>query len=391
VRAADGVEVPFLLGVPAPGAPGQAIFRVGGHDVQNAATFDGKALKVALAVHQTTVDATLDPDGTLRGTFATTGRAWGASSIPLAATKIAAPTVSALATVAATGAALDLGEPRTVWRLAMSDSGVGKLVIDQPAAGELTGLLSLATGNLIYLAGNGRDHTIVLTGFDGTSGYRLELALGADHASASGKFFGGERLDWRETLNATRGAEFDLAIDTRPTRPGVRIGLPNQPELAALPPGPLLVEISASWCSTCRSAAPFLVELARTYGPRGLGMVTLLYDLTDDRAADARQAETFKATYGVTWPVVPVSGGLDVLSEILPSGVVGVNPAGFPITLFLAADRTLVALHAGFPAADAGAEFDRVTTEFRATIETLLARQPTKTTKPTTATKATRD
>ena len=80
-----------------------------------------------------------------------------------------------------------------------------------------------------------------------------------------------------------------------------------------------------------------------------------------------------------------LSGGLDVLPEILPSGVVGVTPAGFPITLFLAADRTLVALHAGFPAADAGAEFHRVTTEFRATIETLLARQPTK------ATKATRD
>jgi thiol-disulfide isomerase/thioredoxin len=374
VRAADGVEVAFLLGVPAPDAPGEAIFRVGGHDVRSAATFDGKALNIPLAVHQTTVAAALDPGGVLHGTFATTGRAWGASSIPLTATAIAAPAVAVLDTAGGTGAALDLGAPRTVWRLAMSDSGVAKLVVEQPRPGELTGLLSLATGNIIYLAGTARGDAIVLCGFDGTSGYRLELALDAGHARARGKFFGGERLDWRETLSATRGAEFALAMQTRPARPGIKVGLPNQPELAALPPGPLLVEISASWCSTCRNAAPFLVELARTYQPRGLRMVTLLYDLTDDRAADAKQAETFKAAYGVTWPVVAVSGGLDLLPEILPSGVVGVNPAGFPITLFLGADRSLVALHAGFPAADARDEFGRVTAEFRATIETLLAK-----------------
>jgi thiol-disulfide isomerase/thioredoxin len=374
VRAADGVEVPFLLGVPAPDVPGEAIFRVGGHDVRSAATFDGKTLNIPLAVHQTTVDATIDPAGVLHGTFATTGRAWGASSIPLTATKIAAPSVAVLEPAGGTGPALDLGAPRTVWRLAMSDSGVAKLVIEQPRPGELTGLLSLATGNLIYLAGTARGDAIVLSGFDGTSGYRLALALDAGHARAGGTFVGGERLDWRETVSATRGAEFALAIETRPVRPGVKIGLPNQPELAALPPGPLLVEISASWCSTCRNAAPFLVELARTYQPRGLRMVTLLYDLTDDRAADAKQAAIFKAAYGVTWPVVAVSGGLDVLPEILPSGVVGVNPAGFPITLFLAADRSLVALHAGFPAADARDEFGRVTAEFRATIESLLAK-----------------
>ncbi len=104
-------------------------------------------------------------------------------------------------------------------------------------------------------------------------------------------------------------------------------------------------------------------------------MVTLLYEFSDDRAADAKQAQAFKSTYGATWPVVPISGGTDVFAEILPSGLAGVNPAGFPITLFLGADRSLVAIHAGFPAADATDEFRRVTSEFRANIETLLARK----------------
>ena len=373
VRAADGVEVWFFLGIPAPGAPGQAAFKIGSHEVRSTATFDGKTLRVPLAVHQTAVEGTIGQDRILRGTFTTSWRAWGASSIPLEATPVEAPAASALATVPSGGAALDLGQPHSVWRLAMTDSGVAKLVIDQAAPGELTGLLFLGTGNIIYLAGNARGDAVVLCGFDGTSGYRVELTLGADRASARGKFFGGHRLDWREALTATRGADFAVAAQPKVTRPGTKIGLPDQPALAALEPGPLVVELAGSWCSTCRNAAPFLVELYREYQPRGLHMVSLLYEFSDDRALDAAQAETFKKTYGVTWPVVPIPGSIDDFAEILPRGLRDINPAGFPITLFLAPDRSLVAFHVGFPAADAAVEFRRVAAEFRANIESLLA------------------
>jgi len=87
VRAADGVEVWFFLGVPAPGAAGQAVFKVGGHEVRSAATFDGKTLNIPLAVHQTAVEATVGQDQILRGSFTTSWRAWGASSLPLTATR----------------------------------------------------------------------------------------------------------------------------------------------------------------------------------------------------------------------------------------------------------------------------------------------------------------
>ena len=373
IRATDGIEVPFFLGVPAPGAPGQAVFKIGGHEVRSDATFDGKILKIPLTVHQTAVDGIVGQDGILRGSFSTSWRAWGTSSLPLTATKVVAPTSGTLATVASAAAVLDLGAPRTVWRLAMQDSGLAKLVVNQIAPGDFDGLLLLDTGNIIYVAGNGRGDAVVLTGFDGTAGYRLELALGADRTRARGAYYGGHRLDWRETLTATRGADFTLALKPKAAQPGAKIGLPDAPELAALGPGPLVVEISGSWCSTCRNAAPFLVELYREYQRRGLAMVTLLYEFSDDRVADAKQAETFKKAYGVTWPVVPISGGMDSFSEIMPSGLADLNPGGFPLTLFLAPDRSLVAIHAGFPAADATDEFRRVAAEFRATIETLLA------------------
>jgi thiol-disulfide isomerase/thioredoxin len=376
VRAADRIEVPFLLGVPPPGAPGEAVFKAGDHEVRTAATFDGKTLKIPMDVHQTAVAATVGEGGSLTGSFSMSWRAVEASSIPLVATKIDAPATRALATVGdAGGAALDLKEPRSVWRLALSESGTAKLVIEQTAPGDFAGILLFATGNIIYLAGNGRGDALVLTGFDGTAGYRLELALGADRARGKGKWLAGHKLDWRETLTATRGADFALAKQPRPTRPGIKVELPARPELAALPRGPLVVELAGSWCSTCKHAAPFLAELYREYQPRGLQMVTLLYELTDDPATDAKQAAAFKQAYGVVWPVVAIPGGVEDFAAILPRGLAGVDPSGFPLTLFLAADRSLVGLHAGFPAADAAEdEVRRVTAEFRAHAEALLAK-----------------
>ena len=99
VRAADGVEIPFLLGISPPGGKGEAVFRAGEHEVRAEATFDGKTLRVPIDVHQTAVEATVGEGGSLAGTFTTSWKAWGASSSPLVATRIDGPATSALATV----------------------------------------------------------------------------------------------------------------------------------------------------------------------------------------------------------------------------------------------------------------------------------------------------
>ncbi len=371
VASPEKVEAVFFLEVPA--GTGTATFEVGTHDVTTEATFAGGKLSIPMRVHQTEVDAVLQPDGSLVGTFETKWRAFGSASLPFRATPVASPKTALLATVASTEPAIDLGTARSVWKLALSDSGAAKLVITQTAPGSFDGLVYLDTGNLIYVAGNGAGDSIVMTGFDGTSGYRIELALSKDRAKATGSLLGGHRLDWHETLQAVKGPDFALATQPRATQPNNKIVLPESPELANLPPGPLLVELAGSWCSTCRNAAPFLGQLDREYRAKGLTIVTLLYEFTDDAKADANQAALFKQTYGATWLVVPVQGTLEDFAEILPTGLSDLNPAGFPIALFLAPDRSLVAIHAGFPAADAPGDFAAVSAEFRGNVEKLLA------------------
>jgi hypothetical protein len=117
-----------------------------------------------------------------------------------------------------------------------------------------------------------------------------------DTVVLTGKLVAGHRLDWCEVMTATRGADLALAAQPKATPPGIQIDLLS--ELPALDRGLLVVALAGNWCAACGNAAPF------------------------------------KKTYGVTWPVVPIPGSIDGLS--------GINPTGFPITLFLArsvADR----------------------------------------------------
>jgi hypothetical protein len=367
-RAPDGIEAPFYLGV----APRQVTFKIGSREVRDDATFDGKTLAAHLAIYQTAFDLAVQPDGTLAGTFSSSWRAQGATSLPLTATPVDSPALGTLGTVAGDAPRLDLGEPQTAWRLATSESGLAKMELHQVAPGELEGVLSFDNGNIVYVAGNARGDRAILTGFDDTSGYRLELLFDRHRKRAHAKWFAGAHFDWRETATATRGKDFALKLKLRPARAGAKVGLPALPELANLPAGPMLVELGGSWCSTCRNAAPFLHDLYREVQPRGLAFVTLLYELTDDAAADAQQAAHYKQTYGVTWPIVAVPGSTDDFAKIMPSGIAGLDPGNFPLLLFLSPDRRLVAFHAGF-AAPGTDGYAAATAEIRASVEKLLA------------------
>lgn len=371
VTAPDGVEAWFFLSTPSSGT-GTAKFRTGVHDVTSGASALGTKLSIPIAIHQTNIEATIGADGALAGTFSIEWGAIDKSSIPLKATPVPAPSIAALATLPADGTPLDLGAPKTFWKVQMKDSGIAKLVLEQRAPGELEGALDIDTGNTVYVAGNARGKAAVLTGFDGTAGYRIELTFDDKAQTATGKYFAGPRFDWRETFTAKRGEDFVRTLKPRPTKPGVKVKLPDHPALAKLPEGPLLVELAGSWCSTCRNAAPFIVELDKEYKARGLQVVTLLYELTGDAASDAKQAEMFEKAYGATWPVVPITADMEELAAKLPTGLQNIDPGGFPITLFIAKDRTLAAVHAGFPAAHLKEESARVKAEFRKHVEEIL-------------------
>jgi len=101
--------------------------------------------------------------------------------------------------------------------------------------------------------------------------------------------------------------------------------------LDELPPGPVVLNFFASWCSTCIAEMPDFETVSQDMA----GDVTFLGLSVQDRVESAIDlvAET-----GVTYPV-----GNDQNGEIFTQ----VGALGMPTTVFIRADRTIASVHSG--------------------------------------------
>jgi cytochrome c biogenesis protein CcmG/thiol:disulfide interchange protein DsbE len=84
--------------------------------------------------------------------------------------------------------------------------------------------------------------------------------------------------------------------------------------LSSLRGKPVVLNFWASWCTGCVAEHPYLLSAWRTYHPKGVAFVGIVYD---DKQADAR---SFVQQYGGPWPDVLDPGQQTAISY----GVYGV-------------------------------------------------------------------
>lgn len=95
---------------------------------------------------------------------------------------------------------------------------------------------------------------------------------------------------------------------------------------------PVLINFFASWCLPCREEMPVLVKIAHEYGPKGVVLLGIAVDDTEEKMKD------FIARYGVNFPV-----GLDKTAEIQKSfGLYGI-----PTTYFIDKQGIINYFHSG--------------------------------------------
>jgi peroxiredoxin len=130
----------------------------------------------------------------------------------------------------------------------------------------------------------------------------------------------------------------------------------------------LLVNITGSWCPNCHDEAPFLVELYRTYHARGLEIVGLSFEETEQLESLPR-LRAFIDRYHITYPVL-VAGTPDDLAEKLPQAS---NLSSFPTTFFIGRDGLVRGAHAGFPGKASATFHEQAKKEITERVEQLLA------------------
>ncbi len=250
--------------------------------------------------------------------------------------------------------------------------------------GRATGTLLGPTGDYGPMHGTWDGKALVLTVFDGVFIYRIDAA--ADGAGAlAGTFrsrsgvptpLKARRLDaagaaaWLPgggSIVRAKDAGARVAF-SYPSAPGKTVSL-DDPELKDRP---VVVSISGTWCPNCHDEAPVLEELWRKYRGKGLAVVALSYEYTEDAERSFRQITRFRERHGLTYPVL-FAGTTKGAAESEP--IVRLEGwKGYPTTLFLDRSHRIVKAHSGFDGPSTGKRFGEQKKELEEAIRRILAR-----------------
>jgi thiol-disulfide isomerase/thioredoxin len=258
--------------------------------------------------------------------------------------------------------------------------------------GDTSGTFLTTTGDYRFLAGS-VDRLYAADGPPGTQaiGYRLRLscfdgahaflfeAVSQPDGSLSGDFWSGNRS--HDTWTAVRNPEAALPDGFTLTHASNAVALSDLvfPDLDGVPHRlsdpqfagkARILEIFGSWCPNCADEADELVTLQAEYGPMGLSITGLAFELTGDRARDAEQVRRYAKRHGVTWPLL-VCGVSDRDKATAALGLLD-HLNAYPTTLFLDAAGNVRAVYTGYCGPATGEAYVQQHAAFVKQIETLL-------------------
>jgi hypothetical protein len=370
ITGKDGTDVAFLLSLPSAGTTDRAVVISGIERAEGEVEREREVVRVRFPIFHAAL--VMRPSGSsgYTGSFESTSPTWGAVTMPLVATPVAGPSLALLATIT-DGPPVDLGEPRTFWRLKIDGSTL-RLVLDQVAPSEFNATVYFDNGNVAYLGGNGHASHLVLGGFEGAAPFSLDLRLDpTKQRVVAGIWRAGYALDWKESTTGERTADFVLAPKIELVEPDAPIALPG---LEGLEAKPLIIELAATWCSTCKVAAQVLRDLYRDHHAEGLEIVSLLFEFSSDPEVNRKAVELFVRYHHIPWKVVAVPGAVDKIADLLPKGVENIDPGGFPAVLFRHRNGRIAGVYSGFPAESTGAPHEEAVRAYRRLTETIMAR-----------------
>jgi thiol-disulfide isomerase/thioredoxin len=256
------------------------------------------------------------------------------------------------------------------------------LGVFRQAKGRVIGSALSASGDYGPLHGSWDGERLVLTTFDGFFVYRFEARRQKD-GSLAGEFRSraAAPIPWTAVKLDGKGASsflpdgFSAVRAKDPSKP-FRFAFPDangqvvSSEDARFAGKPMIVTFSGTWCPNCNDEAPVLEALRSRYRSRGLEVVALHFEYTDDVARSRRLLKSFAARYGVTYPLLLAGTTKDAKSSPVSLQLEGTRP--YPTTLFLDRNHRVVKAHVGFDGPATGERFVKLKKELEEAVEALL-------------------
>jgi len=269
------------------------------------------------------------------------------------------------------------------WALAFRDPETGR---ESTGIAELTQQGRIVTGTVLresgddrYIAGEARGDTVFLSRFDGGSAYLYVARLGEDgtlagdfrtgtggYRALSGRRDAGARLADVTALTKLSSEAGPLGF-TFPDVDGRPVSLAD----ARFRDKVVIVTIGGTWCPNCHDEAAFLRDFLPTRQSRGLEVVQLMFEYTEDFPSSAASVRDFVDKFGIGYPVL-IAGTYEAgaVQRALPQLE---KFYAYPTMLVLDRQGRIRYTHTGFSGPATGAHYDEFVAHFTALVDGLLA------------------
>ncbi len=273
----------------------------------------------------------------------------------------------------------DPGEFLGRWAVKFADSDDLAVGIFEKSADSngVQGTFLTTTGDYRYLAGGVQEGKLTLTCFDG--GHAFLFEVNKSDEGLKGTFHSGNWYQTTWSATADDAIELPDAFGQTEWMDGVDFAQLQFPDLDGKLVSPLdskfggsckIIEVFGSWCPNCHDAAAYLKELQEKYGPEGLSIVGLAFELTGDFEKDAQQVRIFAERNGTKYPVL-IAGTADKTEATKQLQVLD-RVRSFPTMIFLDEANNVKAIYTGFSGPATGEAYQKLRQQFENIIETEL-------------------
>jgi thiol-disulfide isomerase/thioredoxin len=234
------------------------------------------------------------------------------------------------------------------------------------------------TGDYRYLQGMQHDGMLYLSCFDGSHAFLFVSAL-TDEGKMKGVFYSGAH--WQEPWVAVRNDSIRLRDANTITKlnPGfesVSFAFKNtEKKMISISDDRyknkvVIVQLMGSWCPNCMDETAYLSDLYKKYKAKGLEIIGLAYERTNDFDKAVSNVNRLKKRFGVEYEVL-ITGltGKEKASESLPMLS---KISAFPTTLFIDKKGKVQRIHTGFSGPATGEEYVKFKEETEKLIDGLL-------------------
>jgi thiol-disulfide isomerase/thioredoxin len=365
----NGILIPFRLELKIAGDSTSGAFFNGDDRVRSTTgSYQADSLALRFAQYASSLQAQWS-DGRLTGAYGRTGQpAYAFQARPHVAPPITRRDVPSIAGEWQIAVKSPKGE--TAWRFFVRQSGA-----------EVTASILRVDGDTGALSGSYREGKFVLSHFSGARPLLLEITPAADGSLTlvqNGKTeYTALKISQARVKKLPKPADPSRWTSVKdPTQP-LRFSGSDLSGKTVTESDPrfkgkvVLVNVMGSWCPNCHDEAPFLEELHRSYRSRGLEVVALSFE-DSEQLKDPVRLRAFIAAYGIDYTVL-LGGEPSEVSAKLPQAL---NLSTWPATFFVARSGLVRSAHAGFASKATGAAHEQLKAELRATVESLLAEKP---------------